>query len=63
LLGQEYEELEATIGVEFGFIDANDIDKDDPNVKLSVQVWDTCKIIILKFSWGREVQSYNNQVN
>ncbi len=43
LLGQEYKELEATIGVEFGNIEAIDIDKQDPNVSLNVQVWDTCK--------------------
>lgn len=43
LLGQEYEELEATIGVEFGYIEAKDIDKNDPSITLNVQVWDTCK--------------------
>ena len=26
ILGQEFEELEATIGVEFGYYDVNDID-------------------------------------
>ena len=42
LLGQEYEELEATIGVEFGYIEAKEVDKSDPSVILNVQVWDTC---------------------
>lgn len=44
LLGQEYEELEATIGVEFGYIEAKDVDKTDPSITLNVQVWDTCII-------------------
>lgn len=41
LLDQEFQEYEATVGVEFGFIEARDIDKDDPNVSLSIQLWDT----------------------
>jgi GTPase SAR1 family protein len=44
LLGHDYEELEATIGVEFGFVEVTNIDKDDPSVSLNVQVWDTCKL-------------------
>jgi hypothetical protein len=43
LLGQDFQELEATVGVEFGYIDIKDIDPDDPNVVLSIQIWDTCK--------------------
>lgn len=43
LLGHEFQELEATVGVEFGFIDIKNIDPDDPNKILSVQIWDTCK--------------------
>lgn len=42
LLGQEFEELEATIGVEFGYIEAKGIDQSDPELSLNVQVWDTC---------------------
>jgi len=41
LLGQEFEELEATVGVEFGYLEARDIDKEDKNVSLSIQLWDT----------------------
>ncbi len=41
LLGQEFQEYEATVGVEFGFLEARDIDKDDPSVSLSIQLWDT----------------------
>lgn len=41
LLGQDFEELEATVGVEFGYLEAKDIDKNDKNVSLSIQLWDT----------------------
>jgi GTPase SAR1 family protein len=41
LLGQDFEELEATVGVEFGYLEAKDIDKTDRNVSLSIQLWDT----------------------
>lgn len=42
ILGQEFEELEATIGVEFGYYDVDNIDPEDPSVKLNLQIWDTC---------------------
>ena len=44
ILGQDFQELEATIGVEFGYYDVNDIDPEEPSVKLNLQIWDTCKI-------------------
>ena len=47
ILGQEFQELEATIGVEFGYYDVNDIDQEDSSVKFNLQIWDTCKIIII----------------
>ena len=37
LLGEDFEELEATVGVEFGYLEAKDVDRDDPNISLSVQ--------------------------
>ena len=40
-MGEEFEELEATVGVEFGYLEAKDVDRDDPNISLSVQLWDT----------------------
>ena len=40
-MGHEFQEYEATVGVEFGFLEANDIDKDDPSVSLNIQLWDT----------------------
>lgn len=46
LIGEEFQELEATVGVEFAFIDIADVDLDDPNVVLSIQVWDTCTFFI-----------------
>lgn len=43
MLGHDFEEMEATVGVEFGYLEVKDVDRDDPNVGLSVQLWDTCK--------------------
>lgn len=42
LLNQDFRELEATVGVEFGYIDVPNIDPENSNVTLSVQIWDTC---------------------
>lgn len=42
LLGQGFSEQEATVGVEFGFVEANPIEE---NVNLTVQLWDTCNIL------------------
>ena len=42
IIGQNFEELEATVGVEFTYIDIDDIDQEDPDKKLSIQIWDTC---------------------
>ncbi len=47
VLGHDFQELEATVGVEFGLIDVINVDPDDPNVVLSIQIWDTCTIDIL----------------
>lgn len=41
LLGQDFQEYEATVGVEFGFVEAKDVDKEDPSISLSIQLWDT----------------------
>ena len=45
IIGQQFEELEPTVGVEFTYIDINDIDPDDKEKKLSIQIWDTCNNI------------------
>ena len=50
LLGQEFEELEATVGVEFGYLEAKEIDKENSNISLSIQLWDTCKSYKIKIS-------------
>ena len=44
IMGQDFQELEATVGVEFTYIDVNEVDPEDPNRKLSIQIWDTCII-------------------
>jgi len=43
LLGEDFREHEATVGVDFSEYKIKNIDKDDPNLDLSVQIWDTCK--------------------
>ena len=41
IMGEEFREMEATIGVEFMYINIKDIDKDDPKKTMSIQIWDT----------------------
>ena len=41
LIGEEFKEMEATIGVEFMYLKVKDVDHDDPNKTLSIQIWDT----------------------
>ena len=41
IIGQDFQELEATVGVEFTFVDIDDIDPDKPENKISIQIWDT----------------------
>ena len=43
ILNQEYNKQEETVGVEFTFIDIVDIDPDNPDIKITIQIWDTCK--------------------
>ena len=44
IMGEDFQELEATVGVEFTYIDVDEVDPEDPNRKLSIQIWDTCII-------------------
>ena len=44
IMGQNFQELEATVGVEFTYIDVEDVDPKDPSKVLSIQIWDTCKL-------------------
>jgi small GTP-binding protein len=41
IIGEDFREMEATIGVEFMYINIKDIDKEDPNKTMSIQIWDT----------------------
>jgi small GTP-binding protein len=43
ILGKDFQELEATIGVEFGCLEVKNIDANYPDITVSIQVWDTCK--------------------
>ena len=47
IMNQDFQELEATVGVEFTYVDVNDADPNDPSKVLSIQIWDTCKSIII----------------
>jgi len=42
-MGQEFKEFEATVGVDFSEYLIENVDDKDPNICLSVQIWDTCK--------------------
>ena len=49
ILNKEYYKEEETVGVEFAFLDIIDIEKIDPenpNIKITIQIWDTCNINI-----------------
>ena len=41
IIGEDFKEMEATIGVEFMYLNIKNIDNDDPNKTLSIQIWDT----------------------
>ena len=43
ILNQEHYKQEETIGVEFAFIDIIEVDPLNPDIKLTIQIWDTCK--------------------
>ena len=47
ILHQEEIKQEETIGVEFTFLDILDIDPDNPDIKITIQIWDTCNFLIL----------------
>lgn len=38
IMGQEFQEIESTVGVEFTYLDVPKIDEN-----LIIQIWDTCK--------------------
>ena len=43
IMNEDFQELEAKVGVEFTYIDVSDVDPKDPSKVLSIQIWDTCK--------------------
>ena len=47
IIGQEFEELETTVGVEYTYKDIRNIDPNDPDLVLSIQIWDTCIYFII----------------
>ena len=47
ILNQEYNKQEETVGVEFAFLDISDVDPDNPDVKITIQIWDTCNYFYL----------------
>ena len=68
IMNQNFQELEATVGVEFTYVDVADVDPNDPSKVLSIQIWDTCNyninnilIIFLKYSRSRKISSNNNK--
>ena len=42
ILGEEFQELEATVGVEYTYIDVQNVDPNNPQLSISIQIWDTC---------------------
>ena len=69
LMGEEFIPCQATIGVDFTYVENQVKDDEDPkkNNKISLQIWDTCNYIIiyniylyLINSRSRKIQSNNN---
>ena len=65
IMNQDFQELEATVGVEFTYVDVNDVDPNDPSKVLSIQIWDTCKTFkyLFKFYYSRsgKIPCNNNE--
>ena len=47
ILNQKDFKQEETVGVEFTFLDILDIDPDNPDIKITIQIWDTCNLNLL----------------
>ena len=67
LMGDDFIPCQATIGVDFTYLENQVKDDEDPKKvnKISLQIWDTCKNIFynninLINSRSRKIQSYNN---
>ena len=66
-MGDDFIPCQATIGVDFTYLENQVKDDEDPKKvnKISLQIWDTCKYIFynninLINSRSRKIQSYNN---
>lgn len=55
-MGQEFKEFEATVGVDFSEYIIENIDENNPNICLSVQIWDTCKKFNFYFLYNQQEQ-------
>ena len=53
ILGEEFQELEATVGVEYTYIDVQNVDPNNPQLSISIQIWDTCILYIIISQIGR----------
>ena len=40
-MGEEFREMESTVGVEFAYLTKDDVDEEDPSKSLAIQIWDT----------------------
>ena len=40
-MGEEFREMESTVGVEFAYLTKDNIDEEDPKKSLAIQIWDT----------------------
>ena len=47
ILNQKDFKQDETVGVEFTFLDILDIDPDNPDIKITLQIWDTCNLNLL----------------
>jgi len=47
ILNQKDFKQDETVGVEFTFLDILDIDPDNPDIKITLQIWDTCNSNLL----------------
>ena len=47
ILNQKDFKQEETVGIEFTFLDILDIDPDNPDIKITLQIWDTCNLNLL----------------
>lgn len=41
LMGEEFREMESTVGVEFAYLTKENVDEEDPKKSLAIQIWDT----------------------